>query len=141
MNPHDSHIARSTQNGARFQMRVVRKGATRARLSRRIGASQTTQFNTLTIPVLHSNDWFGLRRACILSVSVTQDRSLTPDPCSYGIFAMGSSMIGFRLPFFTEYAQRPWKLARIPGCAFRKALRTAIASVRRAAGSVTPVES
>src|ERR1700733_8491587 len=46
MNSQDSHLTRSTQKGTLFQIRLARKGATRARLSWRMGLSQMTQFET-----------------------------------------------------------------------------------------------
>src|SRR5208337_813936 len=49
MNPQAAQRTRSTQNGARFQIRRARNGATKALWSRRMGPSQITHWGTSII--------------------------------------------------------------------------------------------
>src|ERR1700739_820347 len=95
MNPQDSPLTRSMQKGSRFQMRLARKGATSARLSGRICASQMTHLETSIIPLsLEDSQWISpveegqLLSKIYASLSAIQrpelgvgyDRGKCPDP-------------------------------------------------------------
>ena len=68
-----------------------------------------------------------------LDASAAGSSSLIFGRHGHGIWFMGSSIIGVRFPLVSATAHRPWKLVLKPGLALRKALSTAMASVRWAA--------
>ena len=82
MNPQDSHFTRSTQNGALFQIRFARKGATKARFSRRIGLSQMTQLDTSIMQTPRSGNADSVEKDCKPKASIHWQ------PPGYGAFVL-----------------------------------------------------